>query len=115
MIAEKPLRRNQRRRVARVPVEFPVQVTWGKKQYQCQARQLSDFGILLTPPRKELVGENIGVRFALGKPKSAFNLSGVVVYAAESGCGIRFESNNPEQLTSLHNYVHSLGIGVVRP
>ena len=98
-----------------MPVEFPVQVTWGSKHYKCQARQLSEFGILLTPPRKELVGENIGVRFALQKPKSSFNLSGVVVYAADSGFGIRFESNETEQLSSLHNYVQSLGIGVVKP
>ncbi len=111
---EAALRKNQRRRVPRIPVDFPVTLTWGRKRIRCRAREFSEFGILLTPPQKELVGENIQLDLTLEPPSPALSLSGVVVYAVDKGIGVRFENVSPDQQAPLKNYVQARGIGIVK-
>lgn len=107
---EKPLRRNQRRRVPRIPANFPVTLTWGKSRIRSQARQFSEFGILLASTRKDLVGENVRLDLALEPPNPHVSLPGLVVYATDDGIGIRFEAILPEQHVTLKKYVQARGI-----
>ena len=112
---ERALRRNQRRRVPRVPVDLPVTVTWKKKNFPCHARQLSEFGILLASDHKELVGEDIRLKLDLDAPNRSLSLAGIVVYAIEKGIGVRFEAVSPEDQPVLKSYVQARGIGVEKP
>ena len=112
---EKALRRNQRRRVPRISVDSPDILTWGRKQFRCQARQLSEFGIFVGSTHHELVGENVQVNVTLESSTPPLSLLGIVIYATDSGLGIRFEDVTPEHHASLKSYVQARGIGVVKP
>jgi hypothetical protein len=112
---EKVLRRNQIRRVPRVSVDFPVVLTHGKKRFNFKAVQLSEFGVLVGPPRKELVGEDVGAELSLEPPSPSVSVSGVVFYAVDDGIGVRFESMSPAQQAILKEYVQVRGIGVAKP
>ena len=107
-------RRNQRRRVPRISVDLPVILTWERKNFPCQARQLSEFGILLASEHKELVGENVRVRLNLDSPTRSLPLSGIVAYAVDNGIGVRFEEVPAERQAVLKDYVQARGIGIVK-
>lgn len=98
-----------RRRTPRISVRFPVTMTWGKKKFNCQALEFSEFGILLTSTHKELVGQEVEVGLALDSLEGVLSLKGIVAYAIEAGLGVRFKDITEEQRASLNNYVLSLG------
>jgi len=93
-------------------VDLPVTLTWKRKNFPCQARQLSEFGILVASEHKELVGEDIQLRLELDSPSRSLSLSGIVVYAVDQGIGVRFEHISPEQQPVLKDYVEARGIGL---
>ncbi len=97
----------RRRRVPRVSVNFPVILTWDKKKIPCQACQISELGILLAPSQKELVGENVQLEFTTDSPSRFLSLSGIVIYAINSGIGIRFNAGPSEQQDLLRDYLQS--------
>ena len=97
-----------RRRTPRISVRFPVTMTWGKKKFNCQALEFSEFGILLTSTHKELVGQEVEVGLALDSLEEVLSLKGIVAYATEAGLGVRFKDITEEQRASLNNYVLSL-------
>lgn len=106
---------SERRRVPRVKVEFPVVVSWGRKQFRWPARECSEYGILLAGSNKELVGEELKLQLNLEPNQPPLSLVGVAVYSAETGVGIRFKNVSPEDQFSLKYYVQSRGIGITRP
>jgi len=112
---KEPEKRSERRRVPRIPVEFPVTLLQGRKHHKVKAIECSEFGILLTPALKELVGENVQVALSLEQKKSSsLSIPGVVAYASEIGIGIRFKNVPAEQQAILKEYVRAHGIGIVR-
>ena len=112
---EKAPRQNQRRVVPRILVDLPVTLTWQGKDFPCQGRQLSEFGILLAPGHKELVSEGIQVKFNLDSPSRSLSLSGIVAYAIPNGIGIRFKDLSAQQQTVLNEYVQTRAAGTVNP
>jgi len=68
----------------------------------------------LAPTHRDMVGENIQLDLTLESSNPALSLTGVVVYAIDSGIGIRFEGVSPEQHASLRNYVQARGIGMAK-
>lgn len=105
----------EKRRVPRIQVDFPVQVIWGRRQYRWRAQELSEYGIMLTSPNKELVGEEIQVGFTLNPKDPALSLTGLVVYATKDGLGIRFKIVSSEDQAVLRAYVQGHGIGIIKP
>ena len=71
---EPAARANHRRRVPRISVDLPVTLTWKRKNFPCQARQLSEFGILLASEHKELVGQDIRLKLDLDSPSRSLSL-----------------------------------------
>jgi hypothetical protein len=104
----------EKRRVPRIPVTFPVTLTWGRKKYPCQASEFSEFGIFLEATGKELVGEDVELALVLAPDKSRLALAGIVAYATDSGIGVRFKNLSPENQAKLKGYVVAHGIGIVR-
>jgi hypothetical protein len=98
---------NERRRVPRITVELPVTLTWERKSFPCQARQLSEFGILVACEHKELVGKDIQVRLKLDSPSRSLSLSGIVAYAIDNEIGVRFKDLSAEQQPVLKDYVEA--------
>ena len=98
-----------RRRTPRISVRFPVTITWGKKKFNCQALEFSEFGILLMSTHKELVGQEVEVGLALDSMERVDSLKGIVAYAKDAGLGVRFKDITEEQRVSLNNYVLSHG------
>ena len=105
----------EQRRVPRIPVEFPVAVTCDRKQFRWQARELSEYGILVESPHKELVGEDVQLALALNPNEPPLSLMGVVAYTTGSGIAIRFKNVSPENQVTLRAYVQASGIGISRP
>jgi hypothetical protein len=93
----------QKRRVPRISVSFPVTLWWGTKELRLQARQISQFGMLLASIARGLVGEDVEIIFE--SPGPSLRLSGTVLYAIESGIGIGFEGLSAEQAYSLKRFV----------
>ena len=106
-------RPSERRRVPRIPVDFPVTLTVGRKQYRGQACEFSEYGILLTSPNKELVGDEVQVALSLNPNEAPLSVTGMVVYATDSGIGIRFKNVPTEDQLTLRAYAHTRGIGIV--
>lgn len=102
---EKAARWDQRRRVPRVSIELPVSLTWERKSFPCHARQLSEFGILVTCDHEELVGKDIQVKLKLDSPSRLLSLSGIVAYAIDNGIGVCFKDLSAEQQPVLKDYV----------
>ena len=71
----------ERRRIPRIPVNFEVVVVREGEQFHCQARQLSQGGIQLATPHKELVGKDIQLELMLQSPDTVLQVSGTVVCA----------------------------------
>ena len=98
-----------RRRTPRISVNFPVSITWGKKKFNCQASEFSEFGILLQPKHKELVAQEVEVGLALDSLQGVDSLKGIVAYATDVGFGVRFKDITEEQRTELKSYILSRG------
>ena len=99
------VRRAERRRTPRISVNFPVMVTWGRKQYRWQAREFSEFGILLAATLKEVVGEDVDLDLHMEPTDSSISLKGVVVYSTAAGVGVRFKNLSPEQVATFRAYI----------
>jgi PilZ domain-containing protein len=96
------------RRVPHVAVDFPVILFAGKERFHCRAHQLSEFGMVVTPTLQVTIGEVVQIDLYLELPNPILSLSGIVVYAADSGIGIRFTDVLPEQQPTLKRYVEAL-------
>ena len=105
----------EHRRIPRIPVNFPAVLIWKGKRFHCDARNLSEAGILLATSHKEMVGENIQLELLLQPPSPALLLSGTVVYFIPSGIGVRFREVSSEQRTVLQSYLEAHGIGLLKP
>ena len=116
MVAFKESRRpSERRRVPRIPVEFPVTLASGRKQHRCQAKELSEYGILVATASKDLVGQDVQIGLLLNPNESPLALDGTVVYGTETSIGIRFKNVPPDDQRLLRSYAQAHGIGIVRP
>lgn len=107
-------RKLERRRVPRIVANFPVTVTWGRKQFRWEATECSEYGIFLAAPNKELVGEDVQLAMMLEPKKPLIGVTGVVAYATDTGLGVRFKNISPEHQMVLKEYVQARGIGIVR-
>jgi hypothetical protein len=104
-----------KRRVPRVPVDFPVVVNWGKKKFKWLAREFSEYGILLSTSEKEMVGKELKLELAIDPDGQPVSVEGVVAYETKTGgLGVRFKNVSPEDQFSLRHYVRSRGIGINR-
>ncbi len=98
-------RPHQGSRTSRISVQFPVTMTLGKKEFNCQALELSEFGILLMSTHKELVGKDVEIGLTLNAIQGVLSLDGIVAYATEAGLGVRFKKLTEETCASLKYYV----------
>ncbi len=98
-------RGTERRRTTRIEVDFPAKLTAGRKQYRCQAREFSEFGILLACSNKDLVGKDVDVDLALDATEPPVSLKGVVAYATENGVGVRFKNVSSDQRALFKAYI----------
>ena len=99
----------------RIQVELPVTVTWGRKQHKLQAKEFSEYGILLACPQKELVGQEVQLGLSLNANESPLAVGGTVVYGTDTSIGIRFKNVPQEEQRILRAYAQAHGIGIVRP
>ena len=102
-----------RRRVQRTAIDLPVILFSGTKRILCRAHQLSEFGILVTPPMQELIGEIVQIDLYMGLPKLVISLYGIVVYAIDNGIGIRFTGRPVDQHSLLKSYLKAREVCVV--
>ena len=86
---------------------------WKGKRFHCDARNLSEAGILLATSHKEMVGENIQLELLLQPPNPALLLTGTVIYVIASEIGVRFREVLSEQRTALQSYLEAHGIGLL--
>ena len=103
-----PAKPAEKRQTPRISVNFPVTVTWGRKQYRCQARELSEFGILLASTHKELLGD-VGIELGLNPSGTALSLAGVVAYTTDTGFAVRFKDISSEHRNVLKDYIQAQG------
>ena len=101
---------NERRQSPRITVDFPATLMLGRKQHKCRAREFSEFGVLLAPARKELVGEEVRIEMALDGESGPTPLEGVVVYATDKGVAVRFRNTSREQQAAFRNYIRSQAV-----
>jgi hypothetical protein len=104
----------ERRRVPRVSVDFPVTLTWRRKEHRLQAREFSEYGILVASDQKDLIGEEVQVGLALNAGESPISLDGTVVYGTDAAIGIRFKNVPSEDQQTLRAYAMAHGIGINR-
>src|SRR5512140_3717443 len=100
-MAETADRPYDRRRAPRISVSFPVTVASGKKKFNCQAQEFSEFGILVAPRHKELVGQEVELDLAMNPKTRTFSMKGIVAYATNVGLGVRFKDVTEEQQAAL--------------
>ena len=105
----------ERRRVPRVPVDFPVTIVSGKQQHRLQAREFSEYGILVSASHKELIGQEVQVGLTLNPGESAISVNGTVVYGTDTSIGVRFKNVPSEDQQTLRAYALAHGIGINRP
>jgi PilZ domain-containing protein len=96
-----------RRRTPRISVRFPAMIACGKKKFNCQALEFSEFGVLLTSTHKELVGQDVEVGLTLETLQGVLPLKGIVAYSTDVGLGVRFKEITEEQQAALKDYVLS--------
>ena len=111
---KEPDKQQEKRRVPRVHVNFPVVVNWGRKQFRWLAREFSEYGILLNGSNKELVGEELKLELNLDPNHPPVSVDGIVAYSTATGVGVRFKNISPENQYSLKHYVQAKGIGITR-
>jgi len=115
MAATRESRRpSERRRVPRIPVDFPVTVGSGRKQHRCQAKELSEYGVLVAAPIKELVGQEVQIGLLLNPGEKPLSVDGTIVYGTETSVGIRFKNVPPDDQQTLRAYAQAHGIGISR-
>lgn len=100
-------RSSEKRRTIRIPVDFSAHIKLGKKKLNCKAREFSEYGILVTSDRNDLVGTDIELDLLLDAPNKPVSLQGVVVYSIDGGLGIRFKNATAEDRAVLRSYVHN--------
>jgi hypothetical protein len=105
----------ERRRVPRVPVDFPVTLTWRRKEHRLQAREFSEYGILVAAAHKEMIGQDVQVGLALNAGESPLTVDGTVVYGTDTSIGIRFKNVPSSDQQTLRAYALAHGIGISRP
>src|SRR5690349_19247784 len=105
----------EHRRIPRIWVNFQAILTGNGKKFHCEARNLSEAGVLFATSHKELVGENVQVQLALQPPHPALLLNGVVIYVVPSGIGVRFKELSAENRAVLQSYLQAHGIGFLKP
>ena len=108
-------RPSERRRVPRIQVELPVTVAWGRKQHKWQAKEFSEYGILVASSSKELVGQEVQLGLLLNPDESPLTVEGTVVYGTDTSIGIRFKNVPQQEQRILRAYAQAHGIGIVRP
>jgi hypothetical protein len=106
--------RNDIKPIPRIPADFRVDLTAGRRKIRCLARELSEFGISLVSAHTGLVGKNVSLHLIFEKPDSSLSLSGTVFSATKDCLEIRFREMSPEQQAQLTSYVHARGIGIAR-
>jgi len=104
----------EHRRIPRIPVNFQAVLIWKGKKYHCDARNLSEAGILLATSHKELVGQDIRLQLLLQSPSPSLLLNGTVIYIVPSGIGVRFKEVAPEQRPVLQTYMQDHGVGFLK-
>jgi PilZ domain-containing protein len=104
----------EHRRIPRILVNFQAVLIWKGKRIHCQARNLSEAGVLLATSHKELVGENIQIQLLLQPPSPSLLLTGSVIYVVPSGIGVRFKEVSPEQRPVLQTYLQAHGMGLLK-
>ena len=108
-------RPSDRRRVPRIEVSFPVTVVAGRKQHRSHAKQLSEYGVSVAPPIKELIGQDVQVGLLLNPGEKPVSVPGIVVYGTDTSIGIRFKNVPAEDQQTLRAYAQAHGIGINRP
>ena len=106
--------RIEHRRIPRIWVNFQAVLIWKGKKIHCEARNLSEAGMLLATSHKELVGENIQLQLMLQPPSPSLLLNGAVIYVVPNGIGVRFKEVSPEQRPVLQSYLQAHGIGFLK-
>ena len=106
---------SERRRVPRVSVDFPITLTWRRKEHRLQARELSEYGILVSAAHKELIGQEVQIGLTLNPGESPLSVGGTVVYGTDTSIGIRFKNVPSEDQQTLRAYAMAHGIGINRP
>ena len=104
--AERPY---DRRRTPRISLRFPVTLTWGKKKFNCQSMEFSEFGILLALAHKELVGQEVEVALAVDSLDGVSAIKGIVAYSTGTGVGVRFKDLTDDQQSALKKFALSQG------
>jgi hypothetical protein len=64
--------------------------------------------MIVTPTLPELIGEIVQLDLFLEFPNPFLSLSGIVLYAVDSGIGIRFTGRPLEQQSTLKRYLEAL-------
>ena len=108
-------RPSERRRVPRIQVEFPVTAALGRKQHKWQAKEFSEYGILVASASKELVGQEVQLGLSLNPSEGPLAVAGTVVYGTDTSIGIRFKNVPAEDRQTLRAYAQAHGIGISRP
>lgn len=108
-------RPSEKRRVPRIPVDFPVTVASGRKQHRGQAKELSEYGVLVASQIKELVGQEVQIGLLLNPGEKPLSVDGTVVYGTDTSVGIRFKNVPPDDQQTLRAYAQAHGIGINRP
>ena len=110
----KPPSQNENRRIPRIWVNFQVVLTCKEKKLHCEARNLSEAGMLIATSHKELVGEAVQVQLILQAPSPSLLLNGTAIYVVPGGIGIRFKDMTAEQRPVLQTYLQAHGIGFLK-
>lgn len=98
------------RRGPRVFVNFPVILNVGKKRSHCQAQQLSEHGILVSPKQEVPIGETVQTDLLFAVPNPSLSLFGTVLYAIDRGIGIGFMNMRPDQRSELKRHIEALRV-----
>ncbi|OFV96145.1 MAG: hypothetical protein A3F68_04750 [Acidobacteria bacterium RIFCSPLOWO2_12_FULL_54_10] len=105
----------ERRRNTRIPVDFTVAVTMGRKILKWRAKEFSEFGVLLASKdkvnEKQLVGQDFRLALELNPDQPAITVTGIVAYASTTGLGVRFKNVPAHDQAALRYYVDARGIG----
>lgn len=105
----------ERRRVPRVSVDFPITLKWRRKEHRLQAREFSEYGILVSAAHKEMIGQEVQIGLTLNPEESPLNVDGTVVYGTDTSIAIRFKNVPSDDQRTLRSYALAHGIGINRP
>ena len=97
----------EKRKVARVAVDWKVSLHRGREVAHGRVVQFSEYGMLAVPPEVAQAGRRYELVFTLPGHRSQFRVRGFVVNSSPRGVGIRFESVPPEVTATFRNYMAS--------